>query len=242
MKPTAIHCHTDIYLHNTVLSGKWWVVQVVICRSKMYMLVYVFVCACPFPGTSLDRWHPLALWLACHHLNMLMGPLLQAETFIYKCKFKSVPFHPDTCTTLPLTVQDWFGCFLSTETVKWTKGWCWTPQNNHEMLQIVNRDERVEEGNDSQKCPNQENFIWKPSRKLLTPYFFLSYSNDVSPLADSSSGLRGKWQAPLDLRSDHAVNPNEHLWDWIWIVGEPTPHWHNHHWFCFIWGVNRLNK
>lgn len=137
----------------------------------------VCVCVClswsPFPSTSLDRWHPLALWLACHHLNMLMGAPLQASAFIYKCKFKSSPVLPHTCTTSPLTVQDWFGCFSSTETAaKWAQRWRWTPPNNHVKLQIVNRDGGARKEMTVTKCPYQENFVWKPSRKLLTPYFF----------------------------------------------------------------------
>lgn len=55
-----------------------------------------------------------------------------------------------------------------------------TPQNNHKLLQSVNRNGEPVEEMTVAKCPNQENFVLKPLKKVLSPYFVLSYSNDVS--------------------------------------------------------------
>lgn len=62
------------------MSEQWRLMQVVMLPC---VCPYTCVCMCvswsPFPFTSVDRWHPLALWLACQRLNMLMGARLQAS-------------------------------------------------------------------------------------------------------------------------------------------------------------------
>lgn len=137
-------------------------------------------CVCllrvPLPVTSLDRWHPLALWLACQRLNMSMGALLQASTFIYKCKFKPLPLilpPSHTCTTLPLTVQDWFGCFPFAETVvERVLGSLRTLANNHEMFQIHQQGRAWGRKWQSQNVPIKKTLYENHPGKFWPPYFF----------------------------------------------------------------------
>ncbi len=217
--------------------------QVVICRSRTYILPCVCVCVCvsvclfwpPLPVTSLDRWHPLALWLACQRLNMSMGAPLQASTFIYKCKFKpSLVLSPShTCTALPLTVEDWFGCFPATETAaEWVLGSPRTLANNHEMLQIVNRDGGAGRRNDSHKMSQSRKLCMKAIEETFDPLFLLSYSNDASLQMSPHHGSEGN-DSPHHILGVTTLSIHTH---WFRIVGKHTSSSRSHHWFFSLRG------
>lgn len=190
---------------------------------------YTCVCMCvswsPFPFTSVDRWHPLALWLACQRLNMLMGARLQASHSYINVNGTPrpiLPTHTHTCTTSPLTVQDWFGCYPSAELTEDSAGIASDTAKQSPNASNCQRGWGSWQGEmTATKCPNQEKFSWKPSRKLRTPLFLLSYSNDAS-VDTSSSPLWGKWQTSSESRSVCAVTPHTD-WDWVWIVGKHSP-------------------
>lgn len=178
----------------------------------------------PHPVTLLDRWHPLALWLACQRLNMSMWALPPASTFIYKCKFK--PSHLHAPAPRRLTVQDWFGRFPSVETAAKL-----APDRLGHWQTITRRfKSSTATGSRGRKwqslnVPIKKSFLWKPSRKLLPPYYFFHILMTCVSVDEPSSGLRGKWQASSDSRSDHFVNPHTLIWDWVWIVGKHSSCW-----------------
>lgn len=178
------------------------------------MLTWLSMCVCVWlcvysghlPSPSLDRWHPLALWLACQCLHMLMGAPLQASTFIYKCKFKTLP-HPVTFTHLHHFNSDSSGLIWLLP-ICGDGGRTGTGIASDTAKQSWHATGMVEPGEEmtATECPNQENFVWKPSKKLLTPYFvfhilMICFCRWVLIRTQT------KWQASSHSRSVRAVSP-----------------------------------